>query len=131
MRLVALFKYLVREARKPPNFFTDPDARNRLWDYSALSLSAVHEVACLRKRVQHLLPNITYPALIIYSILDRLIARDSAQFAYDHLGSADKTLITLHNSGHDVTLDSEWKEVTHQTYQFICKHVTTDKTLME
>lgn len=130
IRLVALFKYLVREIRKPPNFFTDPDAQDRLWDYSAVSLSAVHEVTRLRKRVQHLLPNTTCPALIIYSKLDRLIARDSAQFAYDHLGSSDKSLITLHNSGHDVTLDSQWKEVAHQTFQFICKQVTIVKALM-
>src|SRR5919108_2891282 len=58
IHLVALFKYLVRDMRKPPNFFTDPDAKDRLWDYSAISLFAVHEVARLRKRVQRLLPNI-------------------------------------------------------------------------
>ena len=60
---------------------------------------------------------------MIYSTLDHWIAPDSAQFAYHHVGTLDKTLIPLHNSGHVVTLDSEWKKVAAQTYEFICKHL--------
>ena len=84
-------------------------------------------MARLRARIQPLLPRITLPTLIIYSTLDRLIAHNSAQFTYDHIGAADKTLIALHNSGHDVTLDSEWKEVAEQTYQFIRKHLPVEE----
>jgi len=89
---------------------------------------ALHEMMRLRARVQPLLARINSPTLIIYSTLDKLIARNSAQFTYDHMGTPDKTLITLHNSGHDVTLDSEWKEVTEQTYQFIRKHLPVGET---
>lgn len=127
IHLVPVLKYLIRELVKPPDFFTDPNARARLWDYPKVSLFAVHEVARLRARVQPLLARITRPTLIIYSTLDRLIARNSAQFTYDHIGAADKTLITLHNSGHDVTLDSEWKKVAEQTWQFIRKHLPVEE----
>ena len=127
LQLVPVLKYLLREIRKPPDFSTDPNALDRLWDYPSVSLFAVHEMARLRSHVQPLLPRITLPTLIIYSTLDRLIAANSAQFTYDHIGAADKTLIPLHNSGHDVTLDSEWREVAEQTYQFIRKHLPVEE----
>ena len=123
LHLVPLLKYLIREIRKPPDFFTNPNAQARLWDYPAFSLFALHEMIRLRARVQSLLPRITLPTLIIHSTLDRLIARNSAQFTYDHIGASDKTLIPLHNSGHDVTLDSQWEDVAKQTYEFICKRL--------
>jgi carboxylesterase len=123
MHLVPVLKHFIHQIPKRPEFVTDPDALDKLWDYPSVSLPAVHEMARLRAYVQGLLPHITTPTLIIYSTLDRLIARNSAQFTYDQIGTADKTLITLHNSGHDVTLDSQWEEVAEQTYQFICKHL--------
>ncbi|HVF24480.1 MAG TPA: alpha/beta fold hydrolase [Anaerolineales bacterium] len=126
IHLVPVLKYLIRELRKAPDFSTDPHALDRLWDYRSVPLFAVDEIIRLRARVQPLLPRITRPTLIIYSTLDRLIARNSAQFTYDHIGTANKTLITLHNSGHDVTLDSEWKEVTEQTWQFIRKRTNIE-----
>jgi esterase/lipase len=56
-----------------------------------------------------------------------LIAANSAQYAYDHIGATDKALITLNYSGHDVTLDSEWREVAGQTWQFIRKHLPVEE----
>jgi carboxylesterase len=126
IRFLPVLKYLVGEIRKPPNFFIDPDAQARLWDYPAVSLFAVYEVARLRKRVQILLPHIVAPTLIVYSTLDRLIGSNSAQYTYDHIGTPDKTLIALKNSGHDVTLDSEWEDVADQTFQFILNHSPVD-----
>ena len=119
IHLVPVLKYFMREIRKAPDFSTDPDALKRLWDYRSISLFALHEMIRLRGKVQPLLERIHAPTLIIYSTLDKLIARNSAQFTYDHIGATDKTLISLHNSGHDMTLDSEWKEVAEQTWQFI------------
>ena len=119
LHLVPVIKYLIRELRKAPDFSTDPHALDRLWHYRSVSLFALHEMIRLRAKVQPLLPRISSPTLIIYSTLDKLIARNSAQYTYDHIDTAAKTLITLHNSGHDVTLDSEWKQVAEQTWQFI------------
>jgi len=119
LQLVPLIKYLKPEIRKRPDFVTNPHALDQLWDYDSVSLRAVHEMMRLRKHVQRSLPRITTPALIIYSTLDRLIGHHSAQFTHEHLGTKDKTLIALHNSGHDITLDSEWETVASQTYRFI------------
>ena len=123
IRLVPMLKYLLPIIRKSPDFVTDPHALDRLWHYPSVSLFGVHEMARLRARVQRLLPGILSPVLIVYSTLDRLIAPTSAQFTYDHMGTPEKTLMALHNCGHDVTLDSEWKEVAMKTHEFIQKHL--------
>ncbi len=88
-----------------------------------MSSSALNETARLSAIVRSMLPRVTCPLLIIYSTLDRMIPRDSAQFTYDHVGSRDKTLVKLNNSGHVITLDSEWQTVADQTYQFIQRRI--------
>ena len=44
------------------------------------------------------------------------------QFSYDQAGSTDKELVTLHNSGHCLTVDSEWESVAAKTHEFIQAH---------
>jgi esterase/lipase len=38
------------------------------------------------------------------------------------VASPDKQLVLLHNSGHVLTLDSDWEVVAEQTYAFIARH---------
>ena len=80
---------------------------------------ATHELLKLSRQVQRLLPQVTCPLLVIHSTLDRSIHPNSAPLTYDRAGSTDKELVTLHNSGHCLTVDSEWESVAEKTYQFI------------
>jgi esterase/lipase len=41
----------------------------------------------------------------------------------DRVGSKDKQLLLLHNSGHALTVDSEWELVAERTYAFIQAHL--------
>jgi esterase/lipase len=43
----------------------------------------------------------------------------SAQFTFEGAGSKDKELVTLHKSGHVLTVDGEWESVAEKTYRFI------------
>jgi carboxylesterase len=119
-----IVKYLVRQLPKPEDNFTDPEAGSRLWSYDAYPLAATHEAMKFIKQVKRCLPRVNCPVLIIHSTADDTIHPDSAQFVYDRVGSAEKEIITLHNSGHVLTLDSEWEQVAKQTYQFILKHIS-------
>ena len=76
------------------------------------------------KQVRRCLPQVTCPILIIHSTADDTIHPDSAQFVYDQVGSTEKEIVTLHNSGHVLTLDREWEQVAEKTYQFIQKHLS-------
>ena len=120
-----IVKYLIRQIPKPEDNFTDPEAGSRLWTYDAYPVAASHEVMKFIEQVKRCLPQVTCPILIIYSTVDDTIHPDSAQFVYDGVSSTDKEIITLHNSGHVLTLDSEWEQVAEQTYQFIRKFAPT------
>ena len=74
------------------------------------------------RRVRRLLPRVTCPLLIAHSPLDQAIHRHSARYTYERAGSTDKELLTLHDSGHCLTVDSEWESVSQKTYEFIQAH---------
>jgi carboxylesterase len=116
-------KYLVKQLPKPEDDFTDPEAGARHWSYEAYPVAAAHEVMKFIQQVKRCLPQVTCPILLIQSTADDSIHPDSAQFIYDQVNSTEKEIVTLHNSGHVLTLDSEWEQVAEQTYQFIRKLV--------
>jgi carboxylesterase len=121
--LVPVLKYVIRQLPKPEDDLTDPQARLRLWSYDMYPIPASHEVTKFIKQVKRLLPRVNCPLLIIYSTEDQTIHPNSAQFTYERVGSPDKELVRLHNSGHVVTVDREWETVAEKTHQFILDHL--------
>ncbi len=124
LALTPLAKYVVRTLPKDVNGdsdLTDPEARQRLWSYDENPVAAAAELMALRREVQRLMPRVTCPLLIIHSTLDRSIHPDSARLTYELAGTpaAGKQLVTLHNSGHNLGVDSEWELVAETTLQFI------------
>lgn len=118
--LSPLLKYVIRKrAKGDDSDLTDPQAQLRLWSYEENPAFAAHELLKLIYRVRRLLPRVTCPLLIIHSTLDQAIHPRSARYTYERAGSQDKELVTLHNSGHCVTVDSEWEFVAEKTYQFV------------
>jgi carboxylesterase len=121
--LTPVAKHFMRKRRKSRRSdLTDPEARSRIWSYEAHPVSGAHELLKLMRRVRRLLPQVRCPTLIIHSTLDTAIHRSSARYTYERVGSAEKELVTLHNSGHSVTVDSEWETVAEKTYAFIQEH---------
>lgn len=122
--LTPLLKHVVRVLPgSEETDLTDPQAESRIWHYPDNPIPAAHELLKLIRHVRRLLPSITCPALLIYSTRDQVIHPQSGRYTYDRLGSPDKELIVLHNSGHCLTVDSEWERVAEETYRFIQRHV--------
>lgn len=122
IHLVPIGKYLIRQFPMREEHLTDPEAINRLWTYDTYPTFAVHQLQKLTSEVNQLLPHVHSPFLIVQSTLDRDVRPESAELIYRSIGSADKELLWLHNSGHPVTVDSEWETVADRTYQFIRAH---------
>ena len=121
--LTPFVKYLVRKQPKSgKSDLTGPQAGQRLWSYEENPVPAAHELLKLIRQVRQLLPRVTCPVLVIHSTLDQYIHPTSAQCTYERVGSTDKELITLHNSGHCITVDSEWTFVAQKTYDFTQAH---------
>jgi carboxylesterase len=118
--LAPVLKYLIpKRPQSDESDLTDPEADLRLWSYEEDPVFAAHELLKRLRRVRRSLARITCPMLIIHSTLDSAIRPDSARRTYERIGSADKEMVTLHNSGHCITVDSEWESVAERTYEFI------------
>ena len=121
--LTPILKYLVpKRPKSGESDLTDPQADLRLWSYDETPSCAAHELLKLILRVRRFLPQVTCPLLIIHSALDTVIAPNSARYTYERAGSSDKELVTLRNSGHCITVDSEWEFVAEKTHKFIQAH---------
>jgi carboxylesterase len=124
VHLTPVLKYLIpKRAKSGESDYTDPEAEQYTWSYEAFPAPAAHELLKLIRRVRRLLADLTCPLLIIHSTGDQTIAPDSAQYTYERAAFPDKELVTLHNSGHVITVDSEWKTVAEKTYAFIQAHL--------
>jgi carboxylesterase len=120
IHLAPILKHLVPDKPKSGRSDSvDPETHRRLWSYEAYPSFAAHELLKLTREVYRLLPRVTCPLLIIHSTRDRHIHPQSAQLTHERAGSADKELVTLHDSGHCLTVDGEWEFVARKTDEFI------------
>jgi carboxylesterase len=123
IHLTPVLKYLLPiKPKSGESDLIDPEAELRLWHYDDDPVFAAHELLKLIRQIRRLLPRVTCPLLVIHSTLDTSIHPTSARRTYERAGSTDKELITLHNSGHCITVDSEWELVARRTYEFIQMH---------
>lgn len=121
--LTPLLKHFVKAKPKSRKTdLTDPEAPRRTWSYRSWPLPAGHELLKLIWHVEEILPLLTRPLLVIHSTQDRIIRPNSAAYAYELANATDKNLLTLHNSGHVLTVDSEWRAVAEATFDFIQSH---------
>jgi carboxylesterase len=123
IHLTPVVKYLLpKKPKSDESDLTDPGAELRLWHYDDYPVFAAHELLKLIRQVRRLLPRVTCPLLVVHSTLDTYIHPTSARRTYEQVGSTDKELITLHNSGHCITVDSEWRIIAEKTYEFMQMH---------
>jgi carboxylesterase len=122
MTLIPVLKYVMPQSPKGESDMHDPEAEAYLWSYDDWPTAGVHELQKLTREVKRLLPQVTPPLLVVNSTADKTIHPDSAQYTYDHAGSTDKELVTLHDCGHVLTVDNEWEAAAEKTYQFIEGH---------
>jgi carboxylesterase len=122
IHLTPLAKHFVRflpTDHTSNNDLVDPDALGRDWCYDATPVAAAAEVLALQHQARWLLPRVTQPALIMQGRHDGSLAADAAQITHDLIGSADKTLIWLENSGHNVLIDAERTRVWEESYAWM------------
>ncbi|MBN1401385.1 MAG: alpha/beta fold hydrolase, partial [Anaerolineae bacterium] len=78
--------------------YADPEATSRMWHYPTYPVGGAAELLRLQRVVRRELGDVRAPALV-FCTRDATIHPSSAQELFDGLGSAEKELITLNNSG--------------------------------
>ena len=67
------------------------------------------------------LARITAPILVIQGERDNMVSPDTAQGIYNSVGSTDKELLMIPNSGHILTLDAAHEFVWQRAHDFMVK----------
>lgn len=104
---------------KAPDDLSDPAARALTWHYLRYPTAAVPQVRGLIMATRRALPLVRCPVLVIQSPRDGALDPAGAQWAYDHVSSADKAIVWLERSGHNIAVDVERERVFGLVYHFI------------
>lgn len=104
---------------KEEPYYADPETESRLWCYDVYPTLAAQQALNLLAEVKALVPRVTVPALVVYTEADPTVSSESGQYVYEKIGSADKELLILKESGHCITLDSQFQLVAERTLAFI------------
>jgi len=129
IHLAPLAKYVITYMpvdHTEDNDLCDPDAIDRVWCYDTRPVAAVAQVLALQREVRRLLPRVRQPALIIQGRHDTALTPDAAQIVHDRISSADKTVLWLENSGHNVLIDGERERVWEESIEWIGERVGRD-----
>lgn len=119
---VVLLKFLTATIVKPADDWHDPAAAARFFGYDAYPTAAAHEFLKLMRQTRRKLNQVTCPLLIIDVANDGIAKSGIGQATYDAVSSSDKELLTLQQTGHVLTLDTEWERVAAVTWHFIEMH---------
>jgi len=97
----------------------DPEARARVWCYDRRPVRASAELLFLIREVRDRLPRVEQDLLVIQSTGDRAIHRRAGPLVLEGVASADKELVWLHHSGHNLCVDGEWVTAAERTWRFV------------
>ncbi len=89
--------------------------------YKVNPLKALTQLHKLQRQVRPRLPHIQQPLLIVQGRLDTTIDLRGVEQLYQQIGSQNKELHWMENSGHMVIIDKELDEVTDITLRFLAK----------
>ena len=97
----------------------DKEAEQANVHYPVFPVRATAELNDLLDEMRDTLDQVTIPALLIYSKGDGTIPPDSGQAMYDGIGSTDKELLWLTESGHNIPMDASRQQAFEATSTFI------------
>ncbi|MCH7587496.1 MAG: alpha/beta fold hydrolase [Chloroflexi bacterium] len=99
--------------------WNDPSQTHDHFEYTDYPVRAAYELNVLLKKMRRALPKINVPVLQVHSKVDKSVPPYHAERIFEKLGSRDKRLLWLENSGHVVIEDSQRSMVFEATSDFI------------
>ncbi len=109
--LVSLISPFWRFAKKGPPDWHDPQAAVGHLEYPLAPVLGGAELCDLLAELRRSLPSVTCPALIVHSRGDLTVPASHAEAIFANIGSAQKELLWVDDSGHVVTCDAERERV--------------------
>ncbi len=118
--LLPLISKVVPTLRLPgESDWVDKEAEKLQLYYHEFPVRASAELHDLLEEMRASLGMVKAPALLLYAEGDVGTPPDAAQFIYDKLGSADKQILWLENSGHNIPRDASREQAFEAAASFI------------
>jgi carboxylesterase len=124
-RYLKLIHWFIPRVAKGPPDWRNPEAARDHVDYPAYPTRAILEVRYLLAEMRRALPQVNVPVLLVHSRQDSGVLPENMQQIYNHLGTSDKQMLWVENSGHVITREPERQLVFEAAHSFI-QRVTQD-----
>jgi carboxylesterase len=109
-----------------PDDLADPAARALTWHYHRYPATAALQVYHLVHAARRGLPQILSPVLIVQGPGDAALDPEGARWAYERIPAADKTLVWLERSGHNIAVDAERETVFAHVHRMVARLAGTE-----
>lgn len=119
LRFIGLISPFFHWIQKGKPDWRDPEAARVHVDYPAFPTRSIIEVRDMLAVMREALPLVTAPVLLINSRQDLTVSPINCQSIYERLGSSEKSILWVEDSGHVITCDSCRQQVFQATSQFI------------
>lgn len=119
LRFIHVLKYLQPRVGKGESDFHDMEAEKIHVDYPYYPTSAVIQLSSLIAETQASLANVKVPVILFQSKGDHVVNADSMQQIYDHLGTSDKQMNWVTDSGHVIVREPEREHVFKAADEFV------------
>jgi carboxylesterase len=103
--------------------FDDPHVQKQIVNSARIPMSAIHELIQLNELVMRELPRVKLPALFFQGKRDNVVTPDSAEVLAAGIGSVDKRVVWLPDSGHVLPYEPDAPEMFTQITEFIATHI--------
>jgi len=117
--------FLPKSKEAPGAGWFDPAGWQEHISYPQNPVRAIGELKSLLKEMNTRLPQVKQPALLVHSRNDRYVPQDSMERLYARLGSAQKSMLWVENSGHVIPRDAERQTVFRAAAEFIRQTAAT------
>ena len=102
----------------PPDWHNEAAARDHI-DYPSYPTVAIAQLNLLLGQMRKALPQVSVPVLLVHSKQDSGVDPQNMSSIYNHLGSQDKEMMWVENSGHVITREPERQRVFQAASDFI------------
>lgn len=119
IQILASMSRLQPLRKKGPPHWYDWEAQKQYIAYRVFPVRASAELWRMLAYIEPHLSAVQVPALLIHSRDDQFITPDQAEHLYAHLGTANKELMWVERSGHNVPMDAERERVFEKVGNFI------------
>lgn len=108
--------------KKGPPDWRNPDAASQHAEYPEYPTRSFAQLTALLAVMNARLPLVKAPVRLVQSHCDNAIPKDSAELIYRSIGSRDKEILWLDESGHCVTEEPERMKIYRAAHEFIQKN---------